>query len=50
MFLGGLMVSVFSLQSEVLGLDPRPVQFKFFLFFFCVPRKQILLRFAWTDA
>ena len=49
MFLDGLMVIVFALQSQVLGFDPRPLQSLFF-FFFCVPRKQILLRFAWTDA
>ena len=52
------MVSVFALQSEVSGFDPRPVQslffflfFFFFIFFsFCVPRKQFLLRFAWIEA
>ena len=27
MFLGGLLVTVFALQSEVWGFDPRPVQF-----------------------
>ena len=34
MFLGGLMVSVFALQSEVLGFDPRPLQSLFFVFSF----------------
>ena len=32
MFLGGLMVIVFALQSEVLGFDPRPLQSLFFFF------------------